>query len=300
MSPGISATALGERLHVSERAARRYVATLREAGIEVEATRGPYGGFRTRRGHRVAPLRFDAQEALSLVMAVLDGHRDVSGPTNGEPVASALTKILGALSPPIARQAEIMRRTATPAPDSAAARPDANTAALLVQACADQRVVQIGYRSGGAGPGREMVVQPWAVVIRHGRWYLLGHSFPCEATRTYRIDRVHSARVLDETFEPPPNLDAVAVLEAHMATGWEYPTEVIIDAPVEELTVRTLGSLERINETTTRLTGSTSNPWWYAEQLLSLHVPYRIIGGPELRATTLATAQRMFDALARP
>lgn len=302
-NPGISAVALGERLDVSERAARRYVATLREAGIAVEAARGPYGGFRIRLGSRTAPLRFDAQEALSLVMAVLDGHHDVADPTGEDPVASALTKLLGALSEPVARQADVVRRTATPAPDTAAARPDPKTAARLVQACAEHRVVQMGYRSDrteAIGSERELIVHPWAVVIRHGRWYLLGHSRFARATRTYRIDRVHELCVLDETFTPPPDVNPVADLETHMALGWEYLTEVIINAPVEEISARTLGRLEPIDETTTRLTGSTSNPWWYAEQLVGLHAPYRIIGGSELCATTRATAQRMLDAVAPP
>jgi predicted ArsR family transcriptional regulator len=39
-SPGITADRLAERLGVTERAARRYVAILREAGIPVESARG--------------------------------------------------------------------------------------------------------------------------------------------------------------------------------------------------------------------------------------------------------------------
>ena len=37
--PGTTAEELGERLGVSERAARRYVGILREAGVDVESTR---------------------------------------------------------------------------------------------------------------------------------------------------------------------------------------------------------------------------------------------------------------------
>ena len=44
--PGTTADELAERLGVTERAARRYVGILREAGIPVESTRGPYGGYR--------------------------------------------------------------------------------------------------------------------------------------------------------------------------------------------------------------------------------------------------------------
>ena len=40
-SPGITADRLADKLGVSERAARRYVTTLREAGIAIESVRGP-------------------------------------------------------------------------------------------------------------------------------------------------------------------------------------------------------------------------------------------------------------------
>jgi predicted DNA-binding transcriptional regulator YafY len=36
----------------------------------------------------------------------------------------------------------------------------------------------------------EEELDPWAVVVRYGRWYLLCHSHRVDAIRTYRIDRV--------------------------------------------------------------------------------------------------------------
>ena len=51
--PGTTAEELGERLGVTERAARRYVGILREAGVDVESTRGPYGGYRLGAGTRL-------------------------------------------------------------------------------------------------------------------------------------------------------------------------------------------------------------------------------------------------------
>ncbi len=102
--PGITADRLADKLGVSERAARRYVGILREAGIPIESVRGPYGGYRVGRGLRLPPLMFSAAEALELVMAVLDGHHDASDPTN--PVGSALGKIVRALPEPVADLAE--------------------------------------------------------------------------------------------------------------------------------------------------------------------------------------------------
>ncbi|MET3806730.1 putative DNA-binding transcriptional regulator YafY [Nakamurella sp. UYEF19] len=295
-SPGITADRLADHLDVSERAARRYVAILREAQIPIESVRGPYGGYRVGRGLRLPPLVFSATEALGLVMAVLDGHHDAGDRT--DPVGSALVKIMRALPQPVAAQAEAVRRTASAAPDRAAARPDFGTTSALVQACTEQHRARLAYRSE-AGSEWILDVDPWAVVVRHGRWYLLGWVARKDAVRAYRIDRVQHVEILDETFVPPADLDAVAVLEDHLAVGWEYTAEVVIDAPLEKAgryLPRALGRMEPIDDHTTRLTGTTGNPYWYAEKLAALTVPFRVVGGVELRATIRALGARLLAA----
>jgi predicted DNA-binding transcriptional regulator YafY len=294
--PGITADRLADKLGVSERAARRYVGILREAGIPIESVRGPYGGYRVGRGLRLPPLMFHATEALGLVMAVLDGHHAASDPT--DPVGSALGKIVRALPEPVAAQAEAVRRSTAPAPDRAAVRPDPETTSTLVQATSDRRRVRIGYRSE-AGSDWQAEVDPWAVVVRHGRWYLLCRSHSADALRAYRVDRVRSVEPLDHTFVPPTDLDPVAVLEEHLGAGWEYDVEVLIDAPVEEVArclPRTLGRLEPVDAGTTRLIGSTSNPWWYAEHLAAVPASFRIVRCPELQEAARVLGQRLLAA----
>jgi predicted DNA-binding transcriptional regulator YafY len=295
-SPGITADKLSGKLGVSERAARRYAAILREAGIPVESVRGPYGGFRIGRGLRLPPLMFTATEALGLVMAVLDGHHHAGDPA--DPVGSALGKIMRALPEPVAAQAEAVRRNTAAAPDRAAARPDPGTAAVLVQACSAYRRVRFSYRSE-AGSEWVTEVEPWAVVVRHGRWYLLCRSCKADATRAYRIDRISGAESLATTFAPPAGLDPVVLLEEHLSVGWEYETEVIIDAPAETAArwlPAVLGRLEPADGQTTRLAGSTSNTRWYAEQLARLPVPYRIVKCPEVQAAARDIGQRLLAA----
>jgi predicted DNA-binding transcriptional regulator YafY len=299
-SPGVTADRLADKLGVSERATRRYVGILREAGIPIESVRGPYGGYRVGRGLRLPPLMFTATEALGLVMAVLDGHHDASDPT--DPVGSALGKIMRALPEPVAAQAEAVRRTAAPAPDRAAARPDPATTTALVQACSNHRRVRLDYRSE-AGSEWMVEVDPWAVVVRHGRWYLVCWSHGADARRAYRIDRVRDVAVLDDTFNPPGNppgeFDAVTMLEEHLAIGWEYDIEVVIDAPLETVgrcLPRALGRLEPIDAETCRLVGSTSNPVWYAEQLAVIPASYRIVRCPELQEAARILGRRMLEA----
>lgn len=294
--PGITADRIADRLGVTPRAARRYVAILREAGIPIASVSGPAGGYRPGRGLRLPPLMFSPTEALGLVMAVLDGHHDAADAA--DPVGSALGKILHALPEAVAAQAEAVRRTTAPAPDRAAVRPDPETTATLVRACADHRQVRVGYRSE-AGAEWVFDAEPWAVVVRHGRWYLLCRSLASNAVRAYRIDRVRAVEVLDDTFEPPADLDPVLALEEHLGAGWEYDTDVVIDAPVQTCTTflpRVLGRLEVVDAGTTRLLGSTSNPNWYAEQLARIPVSYRIQAGAQIRETARALAERMLAA----
>ncbi len=296
-SPGISAEELARRLGVSDRAVRRYARLLRDAGIPIESTTGRYGGYRLGRGVRLPPLTFSAVEALGLVMAVLDGHHDVSDPA--DPVSSALSKLMRALPGPVAAQAEAVRRTTAPAPDRSAARPDPAITSTLVQACSGQRQVRLDYRSE-AGSEWVMEVDPLAVVVRHGRWYLLCQPHATDARRAYRIDRIREAEVLDGTFRPPADLtDPVAALEEHLAVGWEFDVEVVIDAPVDTVkrcVPRNVGRLEPLEAGTTRLVGSTSNPWWYAEQLAGIPASYRIVRCPELQEAARVLGERLLAA----
>jgi predicted DNA-binding transcriptional regulator YafY len=295
--PGITAARVADRLGVTSRAVRRYVAILREAGIHVTSVSGPAGGYRLGRGLRLPPLMFTPDEALALVMATLDGHRDVADPADA--VGRALAKFLGALPETVAAQAEIVRRSAAPVPDRGAARPEPATTAALVQACADHRRLRLGYRSE-SGTDRALEVEPWAVVVRHSRWYLLCRSTSAQAPRAYRIDRVNRLEVLAERFEPPSALDPVAALEDHLAAGWHHQAVVVVEAPIEQVAPRlprALGRLVAMDDGTTRLVGTTSNPRWYVRQLTGIPVGWRIEGDEAIRAAAAELGRRLLVAV---
>lgn len=295
--PGITGDEIAERLGVTSRAARRYVAILREAGIPVQSVSGPAGGYRPGRGVRPGPLMFTADEALGLVMAVLDGHHRPDDPHH--PVGSALGKLLRSLPESVAAQAKTVRNTAAAAPDTGAARPDPSVTVDLVTACADQVPVRIDYRTE-AGNERVFDVEPWAVVVRHGRWYLLCYSREQEATRAYRIDRVARVTRGVGRVVPPADLDPVRLLEEHLASGWDFEVEIEVHAPAAELQwlPRNLGRQVPEGEIT-RIVGTTSNAHSYAEMLALLPVPFVVIKGEEVRAAVEALGRRLLEASAQ-
>jgi predicted DNA-binding transcriptional regulator YafY len=299
-NPGATAADLAGRLEMSERAVRRYIAIMREAGIAIESTRGRYGGYRLGRSLRPAPFVFTASEALGLVMAVLDGHHAAADPH--DPVGSALGKLIGSLPVHTARQAARVLAHARAAPDRRAARPDPAITSALVDALAQRRGASIHYT---AESGRTLPtdVDPWAIVVRHGRWYLACYSHRPGAPRAYRIDRIDRIEARNVDVEPPDDLDPVPWLDSHLATSWQYPTEVEFDAPIDAIAPCIPAPMGRLEATDcgTRciLTGTTDNPTMYAgEWLAGIPYPFRIIGGDELRCAVAEVGRRMLDSVA--
>ena len=92
--------------------------------------------------------------------------------------------------------------------------------------------MRLGYRSE-AGSEWTHEADPWAVVVRHGRWYLLCLSHTAEARPRLPDRPGRHVEVLDDSFSPPAEPRPGRPLEEHLAVGWEYDVEALIDAPVD-------------------------------------------------------------------
>ncbi|MFS0706206.1 helix-turn-helix transcriptional regulator [Cellulomonas sp. 179-A 9B4 NHS] len=301
-APGVTAADLASRLGVTERAVRRYVAALRAAGVPVVSERGRHGGYRVGRGLRLPPVVFTETEALALVMAVLDGSHAAADPAT--PVGSALGTVIRALPEQVGRAAATVRSHAALAADPDRVATDPATAGALVTAAARHRRVALRYRQPG-GASWDAEVDPWAVVVRHRRWYLLCHSHRAGATRALRVDRVEAVTVLDAPASVPAGLDPVAVLERHLGAGWPHATHVTFHAPyaaVAPWVPASTGHLTpRDDGARCELRGSTNDPDAYAaERLAPVPFPLTVHGGPELVAAAGRLARRFAAAVDAP
>jgi proteasome accessory factor B len=54
----------------------------------------------------------------------------------------------------------------------------------------DRRAISFPYRTSGTGEPMVRHVEPWGIVSRHGRWYVVGHDRDRGATRVFRLSRV--------------------------------------------------------------------------------------------------------------
>jgi len=133
-------------------------------------------------GTRLPPAVFTEAEALGLVMTVLDGQSAAADTDTDDPVGAGLGKVIRALPENAGRQAAALREHASAAPDRYPAGPDPASTSALVAAVAARRRVLLRYRSE-SGREWEPEVDPSAVVIRNGRWYLLCYSHPRQRDR---------------------------------------------------------------------------------------------------------------------
>lgn len=54
----------------------------------------------------------------------------------------------------------------------------------------DRRAIRFPYRTPGTGAPAMRHLEPWGIVSRHGRWYVVGHDRDRDATRVFRLSRV--------------------------------------------------------------------------------------------------------------
>ena len=135
--------------------------------------------------------------------------------------------------------------------------------------------VRIGY---ALGPHRERTLQvdPWAVVVRHGRWYVLGWSHAAGARRLYRIDRVTSVEVLPDRSSPPRTSTRSGPWRSSSRRAG--PTRSRWRSTRRSRRrgggSRAASGGPRPSTTTSRLTGTTENLDWYASEIAEFRATY--------------------------
>lgn len=230
-----SAAALAGRLDVSERTVRRDVDRLRELGYEIDATRGPAGGYRLRAGAKLPPVAFDAEQAVTVAVALR-----VAASTGG-PFADAADEALSVLSRllPEALGRRAQRFAVEAVAPAGAVGVDPAVLGAIEAAIGASEEVRFDY-SGSDGPAR--ATEPHHLLWSGGRWYLIGFTPERADWRVYRVDRMalksHRGRVFSR--RELPGGDPVRYLEGRfrggdVTGGWPCRGEVVVAASRTEL-----------------------------------------------------------------
>lgn len=224
------------------------------------------------------PLRLTPEEGLALVVAgqTLDSH-DHDGP-----LARGLAKVAGVLGVQPGEAVDVELGPADPA-----------TLAVLRRGVAESRQVRIHHYGGARDEALERVVDPWLVTNQSGAWYVVGYDHTRDDERSFRVDRVLGAELLDSPARPaPPSVTVSAgpgsdaprvALELEAGSHWVAETY-----PVDDV--------EALGDGRLRVTLRVGGRQWLERLLLSLGPAARVVEGPEdLRDAAAVAARRVLE-----
>jgi len=212
------------------------------------------------------PLRPTPHEALRLLLVAIAADRVTGGdvPALGSAIAK-LHRMLG------------VNEGAVTVLD---AEPDETVQQLRL---AITRRVQVSFQyRGRSDPGpRVRRVEPWAVELNEGAWYLHGLDTSRGEGRVYRLDRATDLELLDdpcastppETLESPIYAPGADDLEAEVLL--ERPAFWILDAVQAD-------DVEEVDGDRRRVTLRTASPEWLARILLMAGGGAVVVRPPDL------------------
>jgi predicted DNA-binding transcriptional regulator YafY len=293
--PLVTGRELGDRLGVDRRTVRRDVATLQRLGIPVEGERGVGGGYRLRPGYRLPPLMLTEDEATAVVLGLTAARRLALGDAEG--TDGALAKIHRVLPDALRRRVEALEASLAFTGAAIAGEPPAGeTVLLLADAIRRSRRVQAQYRSF-EGERTQRELSPYGLVVHAGRWYLAAHDHTRSALRTFRVDRVRRATIVDaEATAAPDGFDALEHVSRSLAeVPWPWEVDVLLELPVEDARRRIPGTLAQLSEEDggTALRMRVSSLDWAASLLAGLGCPFRVRAPAELRTSVAELSHRL-------
>jgi proteasome accessory factor B len=189
---------------------------LRELGIPLETgTNGTgdeeYGYRISRQAYELPEITLEPDEVAVLGLAARVWRRaELAGAAEG-----ALLKLRAAgIDAEELTQPGIEPRVQTP---EAAFGP-------LWEAVRDRRPVTFGYRAAGRSTAQRRSLEPWGVVNRRGRWYVVGQDTDRGAQRVFRLSRIDGPVTFTGptgTVVVPPGTDVRAAVR-----DWDAETPV--------------------------------------------------------------------------
>ncbi len=175
-------------------------AEIKEEEGEIEVDPEPYSDNFDR------PARLLPVEAKALIAAIdLIGEHIPEGS-----LASARTKIVAALGEDPMEQG---LQVAPPSGD------DSDVARVISKAIVGRRLIELEYFKENEDEISLRKVEPYALTNGREGWYVACFDPDRDGVRHFRLDRIKSAHVSDEKFQPRPEVDPAAEVDGWLRTG---------------------------------------------------------------------------------
>ncbi|AWS47331.1 transcriptional regulator [Streptosporangium sp. 'caverna'] len=295
----MTAAGLAEELEVSVRTVYRDIESLHAAGVPLYGDAGHSGGYRLLAGYRTRLTGMNAGEAEALFLSGIPGPAAELG--LGSVLATAQLKLRAALPPELRAQADRMRsRFHLDAPGWYAEDDDVPHLPQVADAVWHSRVLDIRYRRWKEPTDVDRRLEPYGLVLKAGRWYIVAGPGP--GPRTYRVDQILELAVRDEEFQPPEDFDLAAYWRRYQA---DFLARLYAGEAVVRLSPRAASRLRGAAARALTGTGTAEPDGWIRAVLpiesldhahgtfLALGADVEVLGPPELRARLAETSRAL-------
>jgi predicted DNA-binding transcriptional regulator YafY len=208
----MTAAQLARELEVSVRTVYRDVDSLHTAGIPLYGDAGHQGGYQLMDGYRTRLTGLSPDEAKALSLSGLPGPAAELG--LGSVLAVAQLKVRAALPPALAEQlGATADRFHLDAAGWYARADDAPFLPAVADAVWRSAALQVRYRRWKTPTDVDRRLEPYGLVLKAGRWYLVAGPGP----RTYRVDMILDLAEPGERFAIPDGFSLAAYWQASTA-----------------------------------------------------------------------------------
>ncbi len=218
---GLNAVDLADYCGVDRRTIYRDMMALEDMGVPVWQLNGKFGIDRDMYQSTVQ-LNLNETVALYFAARLLAHHSDEHNPH----VVNALDKLAASL--PDATLSEHMSRAAAVIRSKPLRTDYVQTVETLTRAWADRRLVAIQYLAPDRDTPQERIIAPYFLEVSRFEpaSYVLAHDRMRDALRSFKIERIQSAEVLDEHYTIPNDFDPYVWLHTSWGIMAEEEVEV--------------------------------------------------------------------------
>ena len=203
-----TAQELAVRLEVTERTILRDVEVLSEAGVPIFTVRGAGGGIELMDGFQthLTGLTTDEAGSLFLVGQPLVAHRLGLG----APMRTAKNKLLNAIPPALAQEADRLSAWFLHAPDPWTGNQIPHgELRRLARSIQRRRKVEITIARESA-----VTVRPVGLVLKQGSWNLI--AVDDHTVDVICLDHLRTTRLTNHVFAPPVDFDLATFWKQHL------------------------------------------------------------------------------------
>ncbi|WP_278266048.1 YafY family protein [Nocardia sp. AG03] len=271
---------------------------LRDLGIPLEV--GPVGRFSTLEGYRInrdayelPDIDLSSEEAAAVAVAVqMWASPELAGAAEG-----ALLKLRAA---GVTVETDNVGVSVPAVP--ARTRGSEPVLRALLAAIDAGRAVRFGHHSAITDPFVTRDVEPWGVVTRHGRWYLVGHDRERDAVRTFRLSRIGGEVTPygpDNVVRKPEHTDLRAIVDRVTGDAPVTGTATVWVAKGRGRELRRIGTERESRDLGGRSGTVVEVPVrsrdWVARLITGLGPDVLVLEPPELRADVMDRLRSVLD-----